>query len=264
MALKLHGLLQLSLNTKYGTAPRRSSISLIMKLPPEILSLVFAFLPNVELKTLRLTCKYFYDTTTPLLFNSVFVSARHLDLQVAELVASRFPKSIQTLTFSSECYFLLILPNFRIQLKCGLSRCHNLILHYKNSIDYWELYNKLGSERQTLYERGAVHAQLFHLLKTLPNLRHVVITDRRRRQDLSWFQEALMSETAQSLPPSQICISSSTRMCRALASLPGLRKRSTPFRSYSYKNSWTRFRSSLNKRSHTGCGVSSEYRLQLP
>lgn len=245
MALKLYDLLQLSLNTKSGTASPHFSISLITKLPSEILSLVFSFLPNGELKTSRLTCKYFYDTATPLLFNSVFVSARHVDLQVAELVAARFPNSIQTLTFSSECYFLSTLPEFRDELKRNLSPCHSLILHDKNSADYWKLYTKLGSERRTLYERGAVHAQLFHLLKTLPNLRQVVITDRRRRQDLSWFQDALMSETAQCLPPPQTCISSSTRLRRALASLPGLRKRSTPFRSYSCKSSWTRFRSSL-------------------
>ncbi|CAD6584276.1 MAG: hypothetical protein ASARMPRED_001720 [Alectoria sarmentosa] len=219
--------------------------SLITKLPPEILSLVFGFSSNVELKTLRLTCRYLYDTATPLLFNSVFVSARQVDLQVAELVASRFSNSIQTLTFSSGCYFPSTLPEFRDLLKRIFPPCHNLILHDKTSTDYWELYTKLGSERRALYERGAVHAQLLHLLKTLPNLRQVVITDRRRRQDLSWFQEALMSETAQCHPPSQTCISPSARLRRALASLPGLRKRSTPFRSYSGKIAWTRFLSSF-------------------
>ena len=41
-----------------------------------------------------------------------------------------------------------------------------------------------------MYESGAVHGQLCHLLNTLPNLRRIIITDRRRRQDLSWLQEA--------------------------------------------------------------------------
>ncbi|CAD6585849.1 MAG: hypothetical protein ASARMPREDX12_002135 [Alectoria sarmentosa] len=245
MALKLHGLLQLSRNTKFGTALRHSSISLITKLPPEILTLVFEFSSNVELKTLRLTCRYLYDTATPLLFNSVFVSARQVDLQVADLVASKFSNSIQTLTFSSGCFFPSTLPEFRDELKRHFPICHDLILHDKTSTDYWELYTKLGSEGRTLYERGAVHARLLHLLKTLPNLRQVVITDRRRRQDLSWFQEALMSETAQCFPPSQTCISPSARLRRALASLPGLRKRSTPFRSYSGKIAWARFLSSF-------------------
>ena len=78
---------------------------LTMPLPVETLSQILSFLPKNSLKTLRLVCKGFYDVATPPLFSSIFVSARHLDHEIADLVAARFSNSIQTLTFSSQPYY---------------------------------------------------------------------------------------------------------------------------------------------------------------
>ena len=126
-----------------------------------------------------------------------------------------------------------------------LSLCENRAVHLKQAKCFWKLYCKLGLERQTLYESGAVHAQLFHLLKTLPNLRQIVITDRRRRQSLSWLQEALLSEAFQGLPRSEPRIPQLSRFRRALGNLQGVRKRTTGYSSCGMEDSWTWFRSSL-------------------
>ena len=215
---------------------------LTMSLPFETLSHIFAFLPNSSLKTLRLACRRFYDIATPRLFRSIFVSAHHLDREIAELVATRFLNSIHTLTFSAESYYNMALSDFVSHLKRVSSRCGNPTLHLKKR-DIWELYCKIGSERQALYESGAVHAQLCHLLNTLPNLRQIVITDRRRRQDLSWLQEAFMCRKIQRLSPLEIRVSPMSEIRRSLGDLHSLCKGTTSDKKLS--DILTRFRTIL-------------------
>lgn len=68
-----------------------------------------------------------------------------------------------------------------------------------------------------------MQAQLVHLSNTLPNLQQIVITDRRRRQDLSWLQEASLRQVIQRLSVS----TRFGRFRRALADLLGLPDRTT-------------------------------------
>ena len=195
-----------------------------MPLPSELLSHTASFLPKSSLKPLRLVCKTLHDITTPLLFDSIFVSARRLDREVVNLVASRFPDSIKTVTVLWEHYPT---PTPQTELNHRSCRCASLDSHNKQLKLYWAFYFELGLERKRFYESGAAHAQLCHLLSTLPNLRQIVITDRRRRQDLPWLQEASLRQTTEPLPPSKAHVSLSSRICRALADLPGLRKTMT-------------------------------------
>ncbi len=206
---------------------QKQSPLLTMPLPVEILSQILSFLPKNSLKALRLVCKGLYDVATSSLFSSIFVSARHLDREIADLVAARFSNSIQTLTFSSQPYYGAEWEKeLRFALMRKSSECENASLHCKKAELFWNLYSKIGLERQTLYESGAVHGQLCHLLNTLPNLRRIVITDRRRRQDLSWLQEASFSGFRPSL-----------------ADLHKLRKDNTS--TNGYKTTWAFFRSVL-------------------
>ncbi|KAF6218723.1 hypothetical protein HO133_005265 [Letharia lupina] len=211
-----------------------------MSLPSETLSQIFSLLPKSSLKAIRLACKIFYDTATPLLFDSIFVSARHSDREITDLVATRFPNSIKTLTFSTECYFDMTWPEFSSQIDIlpRTSKCQNPTVHLKQAKRCWELHCKLGLERQRLYESGAVHVQLCHLLNTLPSLCRIVITDRRRRQDLSWLQEALMGEILQRLPPP-------ATLRHALADLQLLREQTPTHSPRSYRDFWKWLRSSL-------------------
>ena len=79
-------------------------------------------------------------------------------------------------------------------------------------------------------------------MNTLPNLRQIIITNKKRRQNLSWPQEALIAERTQqtSLPGSNTTLHN--RTCRNIADLCKLPTRSnfcTTFADY-----WMWFRSS--------------------
>ena len=168
-----------------------------MTFPSEIFSDVFSFLPKGSLKRFRLVCRVFYEIATPLLFNSIFVSDRQVDREVAALIALKFSNSIETLTFSSECYHEFQWSQIYSELKDRFSscRCDNFASHLQQAKIYFELYCKLRSEQVNSYKSGAVQYQLTHLLNSLPNLRQIIITDRRRRLDLSWSQEASLGKS---------------------------------------------------------------------
>jgi hypothetical protein len=59
----------------------------LVQLPTEILFWVASFLPNRDLKSLRLACKQLSETT-PLSFSRVFLSANSLDIQVLRSVSN--------------------------------------------------------------------------------------------------------------------------------------------------------------------------------
>ncbi len=228
---------------------------LTMPLPFETLSHIFSFLPKSSLKTLRLASREFYDVATPLLFDSIFVSARHVDREVADSVAARFPDSIQRLTFATEFYHIPHWSEFESKLESRPTKCENPTLHVKKTKQFWALYCKIESEGKTLYDSGAVHAQLCHLLNTLPNLRQIVITDKRRRQDLSWLQEALVGVTVRHVPRPEARIPLASDVRGSLADLRKLRKETTSLESY--KDMWVCIRSSLK-----GLDVQAQAQLQ--
>ena len=170
----------------------------------ETLSQISSLLCKSSMKSFRLVCRGFCDVVTPLIFDSIFVSARHFDLEVSNLVALRFPDSIKTLTFGSVRH--LNPEEERIQnldirellavytRKIKTPQCRDSKLHSRTANHLSDLYCKLLIEALNLYNTGALHAHLCHLLDTLPKLRQIVITDKRRRQDVSWYQEALMDK----------------------------------------------------------------------
>ena len=171
----------------------------------ETLSQISSFLCQSSRKSFRLVCHKFCDVVTPLVFNSIFVSARHFDLEVSNLVALRFPDSIKTLTFGSMRHLnpeeRRRIPSLEVReflaaysREIRTSQCRDSKLHSRTANHLSDLYCKLLIEALNLYNNGALHAHLCHLLDTLPKVRQIVITDERRRQDVSWYQEALMDE----------------------------------------------------------------------
>ncbi|KAM0803955.1 hypothetical protein BDR22DRAFT_703972 [Usnea florida] len=171
----------------------------------ETLSQISSLLCQSSMKSFRLVCHKFCDVVTPLIFNSIFVSARHLDLEISNLVALRFSDSIKTLTFSSvrhqnpeeeglagRMHVPKLLAVYTREIRTP--QCRDGELHSKTANHLGELYCKLLIEALDLYKTGALHAHLCHLLDRLPKVRQIVITDKRRRQDVSWYQEALMDE----------------------------------------------------------------------
>ena len=170
----------------------------------ETLSQRSSLLCKSSMKSFRLACHKFCDVVTPLIFNSIFVSARHFDLEVSNLVALRFPDSIKTLTFGSMRHLNpeeVWPPEFNIRARLAVytreirtPQCRDSKLHSRTASHLSDLYCKLLMEALDLYNTGALHAFLCRLLGTLPKVRQIVITDKRRRQDVSWYQEALMDE----------------------------------------------------------------------
>ncbi len=206
-----------------------------MSLPSELILHICSFVQKKTLKALRLASKMFHDMTTPLLFNCIFVSFRLVDYEVAELVASRFPNLINTLTISVGYYTGAMLPTI-IPSQTGIAQsCRKSNSHAKQAKHLQRLYSQLEVYRQRLHDSGAVRAQILHLLNTLPNLREVEITDRRRRQGLPWIEEI-------SLRP----VSLFTRIRYALANVPGLSKKSTPQHNHPWSTSYRDYEDALS------------------
>ena len=195
------------MSLKLAIAENQSSTDMasIGSLAFETLSQISSLLCRSSMKSFRLVCHRFCDVVTPLIFDSIFVSARHFDLEVSNLVALRFPDSIKTLTFGSvrhfnpeeeriqhNIYIRKLLAVYTREIKTP--QCRDRELHSRTANHLSELYCKLLIEALNLYNTGALHAHLCHLLDTLPKVRQIVITDKRRRQDVSWYQEALMDE----------------------------------------------------------------------
>ena len=213
-----------------------------MHLPSEILLFIYSHLPKSSLKAVRLACKRFYEIATPILFNSIFVSARLVDLKVADLVALRFPALIKTLKLSSQPFDPIAWPVFRDISEFRSSPCIDLPIHLKKAKLFWRTCCKLDTERRISCASGAVQAQVSRLLNTLPNIRHIIITDGRRRQNLSWLQEALMDEATQHILPSVSRINVPCRIRHSLADLYGSRK--IPHSHVTFKQFWLLFRPS--------------------
>ena len=180
-----------------------TEIASMRSLAFETLSEISSLLCKSSMKSFRLVCSKFCDVVTPFLFNSIFVSARHFDLEVSNSVALKFPNSIKTLTFGSSRHFNPerngvgssvrgLLASYELEIRT--SRCRDRKLHSETAIHLSDLYCKLSMEARRLHTTGVLHAHLCHLLNTLPKLRQIVITDKRRRQDVSWYQEALMDK----------------------------------------------------------------------
>ena len=171
----------------------------------ETLSQISSLLCKSSMKSFRSVCHSFCDVVTPLVFDSIFVSARHFDLEVSNLVALRFPDSIKTLTFGSVRHHNpeenRRIPRLNIREALAVyaheirtPQCRDNKVHSRIANHLSDLYCKLLIEALNLYNTGALQAHLCRLLDTLPKIHQIVITDKRRRQDVSWYQEALMDE----------------------------------------------------------------------
>ena len=66
--------------------------------------MIFADLEKRDLKASRLTCKAWNSEIPPLLFNSVFITARYADLEVADFVALTYGAFVETMVYSLEVF----------------------------------------------------------------------------------------------------------------------------------------------------------------
>ncbi|CAD6590200.1 MAG: hypothetical protein ASARMPRED_004667 [Alectoria sarmentosa] len=148
-----------------------------MRLPPELQILVCQNMTKTELKNARLICKSLNQAAVPMLFDEVFIAATYSDLEIADLVASRFGSYIKTITLSFVQYPDYSKDRFielgsKAREKITLERVDgHLAYAFKN-------YRKVRKEHLEVTESCEFLTQLCQVLRRLIRCRKIVITDR--------------------------------------------------------------------------------------
>ena len=145
-----------------------------MNLPLELQILVCRGLTKAELKAVRLVCKSLDQAVTPFLFDEVFVTASYSDLEVADLVASRFGTYVKTITLSSVEYKFLSMKEFRQKIEPRTKTLHRINAHMEHA---FEVYCRARTERLEINQSGELMARLCLVLNKAPNSRKMILTD---------------------------------------------------------------------------------------
>ena len=153
-----------------------------MYLPLELRNLIFQDLTKAELKVTRLVCKSFDQAAIPFLFDEVFVAARHSDLEIADLIASRFGAYLKTITLSVVGYKSMSKKDFRRQVqpdrvieRFGV-RPKKPLERFNAHSDYaYEMYCKTRTDIFQINESGELLAKASIILSKSPNIRKMVL-----------------------------------------------------------------------------------------
>ncbi|CAG8899627.1 unnamed protein product [Penicillium egyptiacum] len=143
------------------------------RFPPEMISLIVSFLPNKDVKSLRLTCKALGEIT-PFSSSRVFLSANSLNIQVFRAVADH-PKFRQEITeiIWDDARFVsapLIWENVHptidpqsIDAQIPLKAC-------------WEYYLQILNDQTTVIESQDDEKAFLYGLERFPRLKRVTVT----------------------------------------------------------------------------------------
>lgn len=150
-----------------------------MRLPPELQSLVCRDLTKTELKVVRLVCTSFDQAAIPFLFDEVFVAARYRDLEIADLVTSRFGTFVKTITLSFVEYDNISMGNY-CERTCDMRaerstrtspRMNGHLAHA------FGMYSRVQEETLEIISSGDFMAKLCLILRRSPNCRKMILTD---------------------------------------------------------------------------------------
>jgi len=155
---------------------RTEYLSAIMLLPSEILSQICGLMSKQTLKCVRMTCKALEQATVPFLFDEVFMSATHSDIEIANYLTTRFAQHIKTITLSFYCFFHFTKSRFAQlrQHKHNEWRRECIEIHEKHA---YTLYCKARAEHIDIMRSAKFLAQLCQVLVGLPAVRKLVFTD---------------------------------------------------------------------------------------
>ena len=187
-----------------------------MYLPPEILKMIFADLEKRDLKASRLTCKAWNSEIPPFLFNSVFITARYADLEVADLVASIYGAFVETMVYSVEYfeedeswnnYFQSAREQIYAEEKCfseevtdnsryDTERCRD-----DHALPFWRIYDKLAEEQENIMSGRTIYQQLIRAFKSMPRISKVVLTHSWRKRGHCWCEQAAIDAKRRSHKP---------------------------------------------------------------
>ena len=140
-----------------------------MEAPPEVLGQILARLEKRELKNVRLVCKTLERSAVSLLFDEVYLSTNPAEIEVAQNTVRHFGKSIKTVFFSAVEYKEMKWGRFKS------TKRHNRPLEYVRLA--YKNYCRLRQEQQEMLRTGTYFGHLCYILRTIPNLQRLVITD---------------------------------------------------------------------------------------
>lgn len=183
----------------------------ILDLPPELHSYIFSYLPNSDIKSLRLTCRALH-TRTQLRLNRLFLSANPLNISVFRAVVgdetfrhgiteivwddALFPLSIEYQDhfppedymglhetgdipdwYSTACQHAFDNAVFRQAEDEGFHyRANPRIIDKMSLLDSWTRYQQLLGAQDEIIASKADSAALRYALPRLPNLRRITLT----------------------------------------------------------------------------------------
>ena len=149
-----------------------------MDMPPEVLSLSLCRLEKSDLKSVRLISKAFERAVVPFLFDEVYFSTNKVDIELAQLIISHFNAYIKTIVFSSFCWHEMDWREFKRQINYQAKSKFDLKdkLLAKHLTIGWDDYCRLRDEQQEMLESRTCIAHLYFPLRTVPNLRRLMVT----------------------------------------------------------------------------------------
>ncbi|KAK3170305.1 hypothetical protein OEA41_009692 [Lepraria neglecta] len=149
-----------------------------MDMRPEILSLSLCRLEKSYLKSVRLVSKAFERAAVPFLVDEVYFSTNEVDIELAQLINSRFNAYVKAIIFSSFYWHEMDWREFKRQISYQAKSKFDLKdkLLPKHLTIGWDDYCRLPEEQQEMLESGTCIAHLCFALHTVPNLRRLVVT----------------------------------------------------------------------------------------
>ena len=175
--------------------------------------MIITRVPKRDLKSCRLAVKAWEGSIIPLLFDSVFVTARYADLEVAGLVASRFGDFVKTLIYSAEFFenqgFYSKYSKSAVKMRC--QPCYERHIN-----QHREIYANLALEQRVILKNGGMRDFLLRFFKTIPSISRIVLTHSWRRRQLDWCEQAAMDTKARSYKPFDKTFTCSNQNCNFL------------------------------------------------
>ena len=148
-----------------------------------------------------------------MLFNSCFITARYADLEVADLLASKFGGFVDTLVYSVE--FLKDVESD------GLSHTARLKLYgssfqscYQGHLDnHRKTYSNLTREQRAIRKNGKMKKHLLRLFKTMPSIVNIVVNGSWRVRQAGWCEQAAIDAKSRSHEPFDTTFTCSKEDC---------------------------------------------------
>lgn len=147
-----------------------------MDAPQELLSMVCSSLTKADLKNVRFVSKAFGQAAGPFLFDEIYISPFVSNINVANLLASRFLTTIKTLTVS-----VVHFPKYSKAEFIEKGREHgegrDLSKRKEHMQHAYILYHNLRKGYEWSLKGGEFLAQLRSILHRLPNAQKLILTD---------------------------------------------------------------------------------------